>query len=249
MTRLLPARSPPAAPAAPRPARRASGGILATTSSFGPNICTRPRAMTISRSTPASALPRCAMTMAMPPRARTPRIASRQRLLAFGIEVGVRLVEHDQERLAIERARKRNPLPLPGRQRSAAFADIGLIALGQTQDEVVHAGRLGGRNDRVRHARPARSGRCSAPPCRPRARHPAADSRYAGRARSAAIVSSAAPSMRTVPRAGGHTPTSARARHDCPPALGPMMPRPLPFSSAKRDILHDQPLVGRAARR
>ena len=46
----------------------------------------------------------------MPPRARTPRIARGQRLFAFGIEIGVRLVEHDQERIAVERARQRDAL-------------------------------------------------------------------------------------------------------------------------------------------
>ena len=37
-----------------------------------------------------------------------------QRLLAFGIEIGIGLVEHDQERIAIERARERDPLLLSG---------------------------------------------------------------------------------------------------------------------------------------
>ena len=37
--------------------------------------------------------------------------------------------------------------------------------------------------------------------------------------------------MRILPRTGVHTPTSARARLDLPAALGPMIPRALPFSS------------------
>src|ERR1700735_3906895 len=43
----------------------------------------------------------------------------------------------------------------------------------------------------------------------------------------------AAPSSRTLPRNGCHTPTSARTSEDLPDPLGPMMPRPLPASSAK----------------
>ena len=66
-----------------------------------------------------------------------------ERLLAFGIEIGVGLVEHDQERLAVERARERDPLPLSGGQRRAALAEFGLVAGGQADDQVVHAGGLG----------------------------------------------------------------------------------------------------------
>src|SRR5215208_6848028 len=40
-----------------------------------------------------------------------------QRLLALGIEVRVRLVEHDQERIAVERAGKCDALALPCRKR------------------------------------------------------------------------------------------------------------------------------------
>ena len=46
--------------------------------------------------------------------ARTPRMALGQRLVAFGVEVGIGLVEHDQERIAVERARQRDALA-PGR--------------------------------------------------------------------------------------------------------------------------------------
>jgi hypothetical protein len=38
-----------------------------------------------------------------------------QCLFAFGVEIGIRLIEHDQERVAIERTGKSNPLPLSGR--------------------------------------------------------------------------------------------------------------------------------------
>ena len=65
-----------------------------------------------------------------------------QRFVAFGIEIGIGLVEHDQERIAIKRARERDALRLAGRQRAAMLADDGLIAVGQIDDEVVNAGRL-----------------------------------------------------------------------------------------------------------
>ena len=37
-----------------------------------------------------------------------------QRLVAFGIEIRVRLVQHHEERIAIERTRERDPLRLAG---------------------------------------------------------------------------------------------------------------------------------------
>ena len=52
-----------------------------------------------------------------------PENGARQRLVAFGIEIGIGLVEHDKERIAIERARERQALRLPGRQRAAVIAD------------------------------------------------------------------------------------------------------------------------------
>ena len=39
-------------------------------------------------------------------------MAARQRRFAFGVEIGVRLVEHDQERIAVERPRQRDALAL-----------------------------------------------------------------------------------------------------------------------------------------
>ena len=57
------------------PAGVALQHACASTSSFGPKACARPWSITSSRSTPASALGRCATTTTMPPRARTPRMA------------------------------------------------------------------------------------------------------------------------------------------------------------------------------
>ena len=66
-----------------------------------------------------------------------------ERLLAFGIEIGIGLVEHDQERLAVESARERNSLLLSSGQRRPALAELGLVAGGQIDDQVMHAGGLG----------------------------------------------------------------------------------------------------------
>ena len=72
-----------------------------------------------------------------------------ERFVALGVEIGVRLVQHDQERIAVERARERDALRLPGRERGAAFADLGLVALGQADDQIMDAGRRGCRDDRL----------------------------------------------------------------------------------------------------
>src|SRR5689334_1092781 len=45
-----------------------------------------------------------------------------ERRLALVVEVRVRLVEYDQERIAIESARQRDALPLPGGQRDATLS-------------------------------------------------------------------------------------------------------------------------------
>ena len=52
-----------------------------------------------------------------------------QRFLAGRVKVGVRLVEHDQARIAIKRARQTDPLTLPARERLPALADLGIISL------------------------------------------------------------------------------------------------------------------------
>jgi hypothetical protein len=45
-----------------------------------------------------------------------------ERLLAFGVEIGIGLVEHDKERVTIERARRRHALLLTGGKRRPALA-------------------------------------------------------------------------------------------------------------------------------
>ena len=75
---------------------------------------------------------------------------ARQRLVAFAVEAGVRLVEHHQEGLTIERPGKPDPLALAGRERRAALADLRLVSFGQTEDQLVDPGGLGRGNDRLR---------------------------------------------------------------------------------------------------
>src|SRR6266516_4811414 len=53
----------------------------------------------------------------------------RERLLADRIEIGARLVEHHQERGAIQRTGKRHALALTCRERRALLADGGVVAL------------------------------------------------------------------------------------------------------------------------
>ena len=65
-----------------------------------------------------------------------------ERRLAFGIEVGIGLVEHEQHRIAKERARQREALALAGRQPRAGFAERRVVAVGQAQDEIVDIGEL-----------------------------------------------------------------------------------------------------------
>ena len=47
-----------------------------------------------------------------------------QSFVALRVEIGIGLVEHDQERIAIERAGERDALRLAGRERSAVLADL-----------------------------------------------------------------------------------------------------------------------------
>src|SRR5262245_560765 len=63
--------------------------------------------------------------------------------VAFGIQIGIRLVKNNQEGIAIERARERDSLCLSRRQGCSPFANLHPIAIRQGNDHVVDAG--GGR--------------------------------------------------------------------------------------------------------
>ena len=130
--------------------RRADAAALARISSFGPKALHPALAHHQQRSTPASALGRCATTTTMPPRLRTPRMAcvSASRLRASRLELGSSSTTRNGS--PIERAGERDALPLPGRKRRAALADLRLVAVRQPQDHVVHAGGLGRRDDGLR---------------------------------------------------------------------------------------------------
>ena len=69
-----------------------------------------------------------------------------QGLLASVVQVRIGFVQNNQARLAVDRARQRNPLPLAARQQLAGFADGGVITLGKSKNHLVQAGALGGRN-------------------------------------------------------------------------------------------------------
>jgi hypothetical protein len=60
-----------------------------------------------------------------------------QRGLAFGVEVGIGLVEHHRARLPIWRARQRDALALTARKCDTGVAEHGVVALRQPQDHVV----------------------------------------------------------------------------------------------------------------
>ena len=75
---------------------------------------------------------------------------ARQRILAVGIQIGVGLVEHEQERVAEHRPRQADALLLAGRQRHAALPDSRRIAFRQAQNDVVDTGDLRGLQDRIR---------------------------------------------------------------------------------------------------
>ena len=64
--------------------------------------------------------------------------------VAVGVEIGVGLVEHHQEGIAVERARQSDQLPLPGRERRAAIADPRPETVRQPEDHLLHTGSLGG---------------------------------------------------------------------------------------------------------
>ncbi len=53
-----------------------------------------------------------------------------KRLVAFGVEIRARLVEHDQVGLAEDGPRQGDPLPVAAGKRRAAFADLGLVSSG-----------------------------------------------------------------------------------------------------------------------
>ena len=62
-----------------------------------------------------------------------------QGILTLGIQIRVRLIEHDQERIAIYGPRKANSLTLTGRQRQPAQAYPRPVSFRQAQYDFMHA--------------------------------------------------------------------------------------------------------------
>ena len=83
----------------------------------------------------------------MAPRALAARIAEMQGVLAFLVEVGVRLIEHQHRGIAEEGARKRDALRLAKREAGAARAERRVIAVRQAGDHVMRTGDLRGGDD------------------------------------------------------------------------------------------------------
>jgi hypothetical protein len=65
--------------------------------------------------------------------------------LGLGVERAGRLVEDQDRRVAEDRASDRDPLLLAAGEAVAALADDRVVSLRQARDQVVDAGRLGGR--------------------------------------------------------------------------------------------------------
>src|SRR5687767_9756832 len=65
----------------------------------------------------------------------------RQGPLPLRVEIGIRLVQNDQEWIAIECARQRDPLALACRKTEPPFADAGLVSVRELDNHVVNARR------------------------------------------------------------------------------------------------------------
>ena len=170
----------------------------------------------------------------MAPRALASSIACSSAASPLAVEIGVRLVEHDQKRIAVKRPRQAPP--------ADAGRPTGWSRLG----------RCGCRNPsgsrRIISWAPAAwaaattavvirldppCGRCFRRPCRRTDRPLATDSRVPGREFPAAIAP--APRRRSARclAPARHTPTKARTSEVLPEPLGPMMPRTSPAATVK----------------
>ncbi len=84
------------------------------------------------------------------PRALSSASAASKRRFAGRIEIRVRLVEHDQARIAVQRARQRDALTLAAGQHCAAVADLRVVAVRQLQDHFVRVREPRRANDPLR---------------------------------------------------------------------------------------------------
>ena len=156
---------------------------------------------------------------------------------ALGVEVGGRLVEDDERRVAQEGAGEPDPPALAGRERAPAVAEHGVVAGRQRRDERVRAGERRGGPHRVDR----------------RARRAEAD-----------VVGDARPQQRGLLRHPGDVPAprgrvagrEVDAAHGHPPRDGPQEPEqqrggralPRPARSDERDELARRRASGRTGR-
>ena len=67
--------------------------------------------------------------------------------VAIRIQVRAGFVQHDQAWIAVDRPRQSDSLTIAAREHRPALAHLGLVAIGQAQDHLMHAGELRGLND------------------------------------------------------------------------------------------------------
>ena len=79
-------------------------------------------------------------------------------LFGLGIERARRLVENENTRIVQKRTGNRHALTLTARKGVTALAHLGIIAVGQLDDEAVRTCHLGGGNDLLTRCRRLRIG-------------------------------------------------------------------------------------------
>ena len=179
----------------------------------------RPSAIVITRSARRTSSGRCAISSTVRP---SPRRVDRlaDELGALGVEVGGRLVEDHERRVAQERARERDAPRLARRQRPAAVADHRLVALGQRRDEAVRGRRARPPRARVRRRRPRRRGGCCRRPCRGRASTRCGTHASCARHAAASHAARSTPPAVTRPPVGSVSRSSSEAIVLLPAPLG-----------------------------
>src|SRR6185437_10614265 len=161
--------------------------------------------------------------------------------IAFGVEIGIRFVKNDEERIAVERAREREALPLARREVGAAIADRRVVAAGKAEDHVVRAGGLRrsehrGGIDVERHSRNvARDGAIEQFDALSEKSDPPGERRAAPLAQGRTVEQNVSRHRR--PYAGQTTDEGALAR-----AARPDHTKRLAGGQSKRDVANDQAL-------
>ncbi len=88
-----------------------------------------------------------------------------ERNLAFGIEVRIRLIQHDKPRQPEHRTRQRDALPLAAGERQTARPDARVEAVRQFLDQIDHTGEFRRQRRLLRCRRSDRAARYSAQSC------------------------------------------------------------------------------------